>query len=536
MLSFSAVTRWPRCLFCAFALAAAVAAPATVAHANAPSLAQVSADIAADLNKAAGSGPRALIKKLEDILRANPGLATNPATAAELARAAAGPVSGFVGDNVPVYRDIVARIVDAAPEAARSQVGEVVGEAVRRIAATDPMVRDPLVKDIETLLAEARERAGRATPKRGIRVGSFIVYPEMQVSGFHDDNIFATKTDKTSDYAAVISPHVFINSDWERHYVRLQAHYDATRYESETAENTDDYWFAGEGRYDFSKTTNVFGGLLYGRFHEDRSSPDDVDGIEPTLYHERRAYGGVSHTVGKFTMRVGGTFEHTRFDDTQTSTATINNSDRDWNHISVGPSLSYKLSDVFEPFVEGKGDIRRYLSNLDDAGVDRDSAGYVVRAGTKFKLTGKLDGQVFVGYGRQNYAAATLEDIGVMMFRGDVRWRALPSTLLTAWADRSIEETTLTNASAYVYSTVGASVEHSLTDSLAVIVRGTYGLSDFYGAGREDDDYGAGATLRYSITDNYYVAADYRYEKRISDVSTSDYDRNLIYLRVGAQY
>jgi len=537
MLSSPHLLKTIRQSVCLVAFVAAIALPVNVGWAGAPSVAEISAKINEDLADAAQSGPRALIARLEGILRANPQMAADAATAADLGSAAARPVSNFIGSNVPVYRDIIARIIGAAPEAKRAEIGAAVGRAVRQIASTDPMVRQPLVKDIETLLAEAQARAERASQQRGIRVGDFILYPEIQVTEFYDDNIFATKDGKTSDYATVIGPHLFVHSDWEKHYVRMQAHYDGVRFRSNQKENTDDLWFSGEGRYDFTQDTNVFGGLLAGRLHEDRSSPDDVNGSEPTIYYERRVYGGGSHQVGKTTLRAGATFEQTRFDDTPTSSGIdINNSDRDWDHITAGPSLSYKLNDTFVPYIQALADIRDYRSQFDDAGVDRDSAGYHVLAGTEFRVSGALDGKVFSGYQQQNYDDAALKDVGVLMVGGDLRWRLVPSTQINMWVDRSVEETSLTGASAYVYSAFGGSVNHSLTDDLDLIFRASYGVSDFVGAGREDDDYEVSTTLRYLITENYYVAGDYRLERRVSDVSAANYSRNLVYFRIGAQY
>jgi len=488
------------------------------------------------LNKAADSGPRALIARLETVLAENPELAASAESAGALARAASLPVSGFLGANVPVYRDIAARIINAAPEAARPAVSRAVVVEVRRAAAADPTVREPLVGDVNALLAEARALAGRVSQRRGIALGSFILYPEAQLTGYYDDNIFATKTSRVDDYVTVFGPHVFLVSNWEQHRLEFEAHTDIVRFAENERENTEDFWFAGEGRYDISKATNLFGGLLFGRFHEDRESPEDVNGLEPTVYSEARAFAGASHTVGDFTGRFGATWERSRFDDTPTSTFTINNSDRDREHITVGGRLTYRIDDTYRAYGDATGDLRNYRTTVDDNGFDRDSDGFKAVVGAQFIRRGVADGGAYVGFMRQSYDDAALERISAAAFGANVRWRFLPSTVVSAWADRTIEDTTLFGSPGYIYTSTGLTLEHDVTSRLRAVARASYALSDFSGVARSDDEYDTSAGLRFDVTGNVYLAGDYRYQKRISSISVTDYKRHQVFLRLGANF
>ncbi len=283
-----------------------------------------------------------------------------------------------------------------------------------------------------------------------------VLYSEAQLAEYYDDNIFATENDKTSDYATVFSPHVFLVSDWQKHALSLQAHVDKTWYKDHTNENSTDYWVSGEGRIDAASDLQFFGGASYGRFHEDRASPDDANGFEPTLYQELKLYGSAWKRVGPHRFRGGATWERTTFDDTLTSTGTINNADRNRNHVTEGVADFYQLNDTFTPFVELGLDQRQYDTSRDDAGFDRDSHGYRTKVGTEFKVPGKVDGRVYVGYMRQNYEDAALPSISKPDFGGNFRWRFIPSTLLSGWVSRSIEETTLSGASGYVLTGGGA--------------------------------------------------------------------------------
>ena len=51
----------------------------------------------------------------------------------------------------------------------------------------------------------------------GYRAGSFLLQPEVSLSGVYDSNIFATRTNEVEDSILVFSPVLEVNSMWERH-------------------------------------------------------------------------------------------------------------------------------------------------------------------------------------------------------------------------------------------------------------------------------------------------------------------------------
>ena len=527
---------WGRpALFAAMLVAAASLAIAPMQPARAQE-AGVPAAVGQSLLEAAGSGPRALLQRLDEVLAANPGLAATPDSAAALTRAATLPIRQFRGANVPVYREVASRIIAAAPPALRAAVSRAVAESVRQVASTDPMVREPLAGDVEALTRQARREAAQAARTRGIPLGDFLIYPEAQVSEFYDNNIFATKTGEQNDFVTVIAPQVFVASNWARHSLNFQAHGDVTLYNEHTKENSTDYWFSSEGQYDFSDTTNAFGGTLFGQWHEDRESPDDVNGLEPTIYRELRGFGGLSHRIDATTVRVGGTWQRLTFDDTPAAGGTIFNGDRDRDHVTAGARFIHRLNETFSPYFDANFDGRNYRLARDFAGFDRDSQGYRLFVGTNVSIASVLAGEIYAGYMGQDYDDPTLKDVAVPGFGGNVRWAITDNVLISAWADRSIQETTLFAASSYVYTATGATIDYDITKAIVLTLRGSLAHSAFEGNGRVDNDYDTGFGARYNFTDNLYVAADYRFQRRISNAIFSDYSRHQVFLRAGANF
>lgn len=508
----------------------------TVVWAQAAESMAVSSTIATSLQSAADQGPQALLQRLGDILSSNPDIAQSPAKSAELARSASLLVHQFQGENVPVYRDIAAKVIAAAPVEMRPEISRAVAEAVRQAAAADPDLRRPLVGDIETLTAQARRENAEVKPSRGFDIGSFTIYPEAQVSSYFDDNIFATKTAPKTDFITVVSPQIYVGSNWDRHSLNFQAHTDFTRYSSHLREDSTDYWTSSEGVYDVNDATQAFAGALYGRWHEDRASPDNENGLSPTQYDEVRGYGGVSHQFGDLSVKVGGTWQQLIFDDTPTASGIILNGDRDRTHVTAGIRTSYHLNDVFEPYLDTSYDARNYRLSMDTNGFRRDSNGYRLMAGTNVRVAGTLIGEVFGGYIRQDYRSPALEDVMVPGFGGNLRWAARPDVLVTGWTDRSVQETTLFGASSYVYTSSGTTVDYNLTSNIVLTLRGAYANSTFVGSGRIDNDYEGGFGARYNFTDTLYVASDYRYQRRFSTTNFAEFDRQQIFVRAGVGF
>ena len=501
---------------------------------------------------AAEGGPQALLGSLDQVLSASPDLAADPASAARLANAAAAAAGALEGARSPLYRAIIARIEAAAPVASRERVGAAAARAVSAQAALAKPPPRPLEgADVPEALAasEGRLPEPAVQPRRGqtrpgpeplgFELGSFVLYPDIVVAEYWDDNIFATDIPlirEEEDWVTVIAPSLDIRSQWQRHAFNVKLDADLARYAENESENSDDYRASAEGRYDFSQQSNFFGGALHMRDHEERSSPDDVAGFEPTVYHDTRLYAGVVHGMGDFGLRAGATLKHLDFDDTPSIFGLIDNDDRDRNETNVGVRVNYSVNDEITAYVQGTGDFRRYSDPFDAFGFDRDSTGYRAGAGLVYRLPGRFSAEGFLGHMRQNYDDPSFKRPSTVAFYGNAAYKVTDSTTIYAWADRSIEETTLFGSPAYLYTGAGLSVDHYLRGDLVVTARASWENSDFYQSPRSDDDYDMGVTLKYFLSRRYFVAGDYRFQHRDSTINLVGYDRNQVFLRVGAQF
>jgi len=388
---------------------------------------------------------------------------------------------------------------------------------------------DPERKQVEY----PRQRLERSS--EGIRVGDFRLSSAIVASEYYDDNIYVTKDNQVDDYVTLLTPTFSAQSLWSRHQLKFDAGGEVARYARNSSENSEDYWVNGSGRYDFTKQTNVFAGAGVSRRHEDRVTPVAVFGVEPTLYDERAAHAGLATGSGAFSVRLAATYDRLAFRDVRTTIGTLNNDDRDRKQNSVGARINYAANTNWTVFLQGNSDRRRYDQAVDDYGYQRDSKGYSAVAGVQYRQGKTLNGELYAGRLKQTYDDARFADVSEPDFGGRLNWRLAAHTTLSAYLDRSLEETTLPGASGYLYTLGGLRANHFLNPDWRVHAYYGRARSDYQGLDRQDDYDDAGAGITRMVTPGLSFSAEYRYLKRDSSVSGDDFTRNQVFLSVTGQ-
>jgi len=385
--------------------------------------------------------------------------------------------------------------------------------------------------------AQAQEAASpepTAAPQE-VRLGSFIVGGGLTATELYDDNIFATDSAEIGDYITIVTPEIYLESDWQRHRLRFEGGAEIGRYASNGGEDYNDFWIGTDGRYDVSDATNVFGGARFSREHEDRESPDAVSGTEPTTFTRLQGHLGAEHKIDKVALRFGLTSERLDFEDVPRTGGIINNDDRDRTMYEAGGRVGYRLRPGLEPFLQAIYDLRRYVENVDDNNFDRDSQGYGLAAGLQARLAEGLGIEALAGYLHQAYDDPQLGDVNAPDLGFRLLWDSGTGTAVKGFVDRQVEETTLARASAALDTVVGVSVEHALSADLLLDARAVYVDSDFDGIARQDDIYSLGAGLKYYFLPNFFVGSEYRLLIQDSSEPGQDYVENRVLLRLGAQ-
>lgn len=386
----------------------------------------------------------------------------------------------------------------------------------------------------------------------GYSLGYFKVQPEVNFFYGHDDNIFAEHDNEQHDDIYGISGNLSLKSDWDKHKLNFNAGLESGRYDQYDDEDYDDYWLNTDGRYDLSKYTNFFGGLSFSEEHEDRGSPDDQFGDEPTTYTSTQTHAGASQKWGNISLRLGGTYEALDYDDVgQPNGGKLNNDDRDRDLYGAGVRLSYKMSPRLQPFFQTIVDNRRYDSKADDNGYERDSDGYRFNIGVEGRLSQLISGSAYIGYIRQEYDDRRFDDVNELDIGGNLKWQMSPYSNVNAYLSRTLEETTRAGSAGYLLTVAGINMQHRFSRKGTLTAHLMLGEENYQDSTVSDDIIDWGIAYRHFLTKNVYLDTSYRLtgrdssEDRLGDQfgnaanpanrqDYKDYYSNAVFFTIGA--
>lgn len=378
------------------------------------------------------------------------------------------------------------------------------------------------------------------------QLGSFLVYPQLGMTRIYDNNVYSTSAPTKSDRAWLVAPALWVQSNWARHAVNVRAGWEGMRYDSLKTEDTNDHVFSAEGRYDITADSNFYGGFLSSKEHEDRESPSDRNGLTPTDYKQTRAYGGIFHQFGRVSIRAAATvqsldYKDVNFISSSGSVQVINNDDRDRRQYTGGVRLGYEMAPGLEPYFQLAVDNRRYKDHVDDLGYTRDSNGSRYLAGVRWSIpqTVKLD--AFAGYLRQHYEDARFDTVRTPTGGATLQWHAGSRTTISAYLDRTVEETTVTQtpspgvtvvSSSYMNTYASAGVDHRLNDKWSMRLNSALSHVAYEEIARHDNykSLGVGMTFRPDV--NFIVDLDLWERQLASSIPSESFKRKMLFLRI----
>jgi hypothetical protein len=382
---------------------------------------------------------------------------------------------------------------------------------------------------------------GRTRPSSdslGVQISSFTLYPSLTLGTEYNDNIFATDGDEVDDVIFTVTPEMVLQSDWANHALAFQASATIFRYADNPDEDVEDYSIATNGRIDVLRSTAINGGFGFSKSHEDRGSPDDVDGKEPTEFYTLGGQAGISHRISRLWGEFSQEVRHLNYDDTLAQGGgSINNDDRDRMEYDTKLRVGYDLHPDASAFIQAGFNIEDYDNTPDDQGFDRDSYAYGIDVGASFDITGVIFGEVFAGIQQEFYDDSEFSNSKLRpSFGAGLDWNVTKLTTVTFDSASTFEETTVDAASNVWAWDSGIGVNHELLRTVVLNGGAGYRREDYLGISRVDDviDFEFGAT--YLMNRYVHISGGYSYRQRFSDAADEDYTENIIGINLRFQY
>lgn len=372
-----------------------------------------------------------------------------------------------------------------------------------------------------------------------IDVGSLQLFPALYAGGYYDSNIFANDTNEVSDFVWKVNPVASLISNWGRHAVAVTGLVDYNHYTDNADEDSTNGAFSAEGRYDIAAKTYVAANAGYQRATEPRSNANNVGGLaDPVRFDVMTAGVEAFRGAGLLGAKVGVDTKAYEYENAAITGGGTSTQDlRDRMHNTVSGEVSYDLTANFKPFVRGNFEWRDYGRNA-----QRSSEGYNVVAGSKMDFGGLVTGTAYAGYLTRDYRNFANGTVDALDVGADLLWNVTSLASVAAEVSRSIEETTVggfvSAAGASSYTATGGSITatYEVLRNVIVEANARYTQNEYNLSPREDDITGAGVGVRYFITRNFFADATYDFSQRDSNTAGADYDKNVVFARLGAQY
>lgn len=366
------------------------------------------------------------------------------------------------------------------------------------------------------------ERNHQGYEARGLPMGGFTAFPKVSLTGEVNDNIYAQKTNETNDVVWRVRPEVIVASDWSRHSLQLYANATVNRFQDNSSENTTDYNGGANVRLDASRNAHLDFGGSASRSTEPRTSPNaPTAALEPTRFDTTTFYVGGTNAFNRLRLSTRFDYAKNDYDDSirpGVAPANIIDQDfRDRTNTSIMGRADYAVSPDTALFLEVIGNKRDYRIDRPAVALTRDSEGVQALVGANFELGALTRGEVGVGYMRQSYDDASIDDVTGFGARAQVEWFPSQLTTVTFAGSRTVEDSVLATAVAYVSNNISAKVDHEFRRNILVAGQIGYGKDDYEKVDRGDKRLSAGVNATYLLNHNAGLNFGYSYTKQTSD-------------------
>lgn len=330
-----------------------------------------------------------------------------------------------------------------------------------------PAGYDPLlfqIEDLDPLRTDRRpERLAKFEPYDpvGIKLGSFVYFPVMEVSGVATSNVLRSPKPSDDVYAEINSVSRLV-SNWDTHALELRST-GLYNFHNDFPSEDDRAWsLEARGRLDVTRRSNIEAIVSHDVRQEGRGAIDaTTSGERPDVTTDQVGVTG-NQRFNRLSLQLRGTHTGIDYSNTGSGATFVNNDDRDASNNREAIRAKWEFKPTLSAFAEIEGDQRSFDAPAVSDGFRRDSTGERYRLGVDFGSTGKiLRGEVSLGWGEQRPDDRHLEATGTMLFDANLAWRVSEMTSLLLTAQTDIYDTTSANSAGVTQHTAGLEVRHS---------------------------------------------------------------------------
>ena len=370
----------------------------------------------------------------------------------------------------------------------------------------------------------------------GLRIGTFVLKPSIEVTRGYDSNPAHIPNGKSSAFT-MVEPALQVRSQWSRHEYGFNLRASYFKYDTLPSSDRPLVDFKSFSRIDVGRDTTINTESRYFLSTDYPGSPNlPADIAKLPIFTTYGTTAGLTQRFNRLELSAKASLDRTTYRDSQlTDGTTSSNHDRDYNQYGGQVRAGYEVTPGIRPFVEISGDSRQHDLGSDRNGFQRDSRSLTPKLGTTFELTRKLTGEVSLGYLTRHYQDPGLPDLTGAVFDSSLVWMPTGLTTATLTGSSRGEEVVVAGVSGALRRDVTLQIDHALRRWLIGTLRFGYGFDQYVGSDRADKRMLLGSAIAYKINREMWLKGEYRYEQLRSNAANVDYNASVFLIGLKLQ-
>lgn len=468
------------------------------------------------------------------------GGAATPATVIPPGGAAPAPPSTLTRDETPGRRDAATPDQQTTPTGARA--GSVIG-GFGPIGIT-PSVQSSISSSVASSIATSVQTpfGGGGAPRDdlGVTLGSFRLFPQIEVNVGSDSNVFAQNASQGtvgSLYTSIL-PSLELRSQWLNHELRGVLNGGFGFYANAPSQNYQNYTARVDAKLEIQQDFYVPVSVGYRRQTEPLGTPNTTAVSAPTVVDIIPVRIGLYQRFNRFFYEASASAtRYWHHDFSNLVSGGLPASSRDRIEYEERIRLGYEITDDFAIFIQPAINQRRYTNFFNVAGQERDSDGFNMGVGftQKFTATSSIEGNL--GYQTQNYITGPTSDY---TFGLSGNWTGYAPLTLRPNISRSITESALSTYKNIVSTVLGLDFTYVIHDAWTAIGGFSVNNAEYNPVDatvtqpRTDRIYRGQLGVLYSFRPEFQIGPVFEYTKGTStdNVGGPAYDRQVVFLRL----
>lgn len=372
----------------------------------------------------------------------------------------------------------------------------------------------------------------------GIRLGGFIMYPRVSLSGTFDDNVYGLPS-KTSGFITSIAPSLDFASDWTRNSLNVDFRYERDQYVSQSNQSSDEFSLSSNGRLDIDHASAATFTLNLARLVQPRTSPDSFAALqEPVKYDLITTGGSIYREFNRIRLDASiSNNYYSFFDAPLIGGGVFPESSRDENVVNESLRASWAFSPSLATFLEVSPNQSYFLHAPTNGFASFDSSGYAATVGVNGQITHLITADAGIGYYAQSYADPRISEQTGLAYNATLHYYPTQLLTVTGRASHSFAAAGIPGTPSSNVDSLDVRADYEVRRFLIVSPELSYVRYGYPGISRTDDRYGASFSATYLVNRYLGVTGSYNYIRQNSNGAFGgiDFDDNRISLTLTLQ-